>query len=236
MGNNKRVHYVLGVLLAALLLGMALQGFRTSPGRSAVNAAKPNAMTNEANQSPQLVESTSSGTSTLRTTGKEIVVHVSGAVVKPGVYRLPSGSRVDDALLKAEATLEADTEALNRAAQLIDGQKLVVPSRQLDVVNNGANKVGEISPAKSAINKAEPYKVESHPVNISPAIGKSVNINTADVAELDRLPGIGPAIAQRIVQYRQQKGPFQRIEELQDVPGIGAKKFADLKERISVVD
>lgn len=141
-----------------------------------------------------------------------VVVYVSGAVVHPGVYTLPAGARVADALAAAGgATPEADLAHLNLARRLRDEEQVYVP-RQGEPTLPPATGV-------PSSNSATPGKV---------------NINTADVAELDTLPGIGPGYAQRIVAYREQHGPFRTIEDLQKVPGIGPATFARVRDLITV--
>ena len=145
-------------------------------------------------------------------------VYVTGAVARPDVYRLAPDSIVEDAIQAAGgATSEADLGALNLAQQLRDQQRVYVP------------RVGETSapPAISDGNPAPPG--EGQP----PA---RVNINTATVEQLDTLPGIGPVLAQRIVDYRTAHGPFTTIQEITQVPGIGDATLEKIKDRISVSD
>lgn len=154
-----------------------------------------------------------------------IMVHVVGAVEKPGVYKLPSGSRVNDAIAKAVALPEADLNALNLAEPLKDGKKLVVTSKG-DVANTqtAGTQVSPPGTTSAAASKA----------NLAPKAGGLVNINTAGNAELENLPGIGPTLANRIIEYRQTNGAFQSKEDLKNVSGIGDKKFADLEQFITV--
>lgn len=139
--------------------------------------------------------------------GKNILVHVAGAVKYPGVYELPPGSRVRDAVEKAQPNNDADVNLLNLAAVVTDGQKIVVP-RQGETV--------------------------SQPGPGSPGSSPLVNINTATLEELDRLPGIGPALAQRIIRYRETNGRFRVPEDIKNVSGIGEAKFEQLKDLITV--
>jgi competence protein ComEA len=132
-----------------------------------------------------------------------IVVDVTGAVYHPGIYELPDGSRAQDAIEAAGGLVpEADEAAINRAAVLEDGARLFVPTKPVvtDVTDNTATPPVEV-PVDSGTGP--------------------VNINTADVYVLQTLPDIGPVIAQRIVDYRSLHGPFTRIEDLQNVEGIG---------------
>lgn len=136
---------------------------------------------------------------------REVVVYVAGEVTSPGVVRLREGSRVIDALEQAGGpTPDADLEALNLAQPLQDGQKIQVP------------RMGESPSAKGQGG------------------GGKVNINLAGREELERLPGIGPTLADRIVAYRESKGGFRSVEELRQVSGIGEKKFAEIRDLVEV--
>lgn len=145
---------------------------------------------------------------------KFIQVYVSGAVKKPGVYNLKEGDRVYQAVEMAGGSLpEAQLKNFNMAARLQDSQQVLVPLP------------GEAS-EQDAIATANPAAGESRS-------GK-ININTAVVSELDSLDGIGPALAQRLIDYRQAHGAFQRIEDIKNVSGIGDKKFQAIQDRICV--
>jgi len=140
---------------------------------------------------------------------ERLVVHISGEVIAPGVYQLPVGARTEDALKAAGgATESGDIHRLNLAARLADGQQIVVPKRVSPL----------LSPAADAI---------------SPTPGR-LNVNIASVAELDRLPGVGPVTAQRIVGYREQHGPFTSIDELRQANLVNAATFEKIKELIDV--
>ncbi len=144
-----------------------------------------------------------------------IVVYVSGAGVRPGVYALPAGARLADALAAAGgASSQADLEAINLARRLQDEEHVHIPRR------------GETP-------RPEPTPLPAGAAPSGPSGGK-VNINTAGLAELDSLPGIGPGYAQRIIDYRQAHGPFSSIEEIQNVPGIGPATFARIRDLITV--
>lgn len=135
-----------------------------------------------------------------------LVVHVAGAVAAPGVYELPMGSRVRDAIAAAGGPAEgADLDSLNLAALLSDGEKVHVP------------KAGEAAGSDGA----------------GAAQGK-LNLNSATARQLETLPGIGPVLAERIVAYRQMKGRFTSIRQLLEVEGIGAKKYEAIKGLVTV--
>ena len=135
-----------------------------------------------------------------------LTVHVAGAVARPGVVRLQEGARVLDAVEGAGGPLpEADLDALNLAQQVQDGQKITVPRK------------GEGGEAGESRKK-----------------GGKININTADAEELEKLPGVGPTLAERIVSYRDKNGAFSSIEELKKVSGIGEKKFAEIRDLVEI--
>jgi competence protein ComEA len=153
--------------------------------------------------------------------GAEVVVHVAGAVAKPGVQHLPAGSRVVDAVEAAGgAALDADQSRVNLAALLEDGQQVYVP--RLGEAGGGAGPAPGAAGGGGAAGSG------------SSGAEQIVNLNTADVDQLDSLPGIGPAIAQAIVDHREQHGPFASVDQLLDVRGIGEAKLADLRERVTV--
>lgn len=152
-----------------------------------------------------------------RPSGRMVFVHVAGAVQKPGLYRLPSGSRIDDAIRAAGGvTSEGNLDALNLAAQVRDGDKVLVPGQAAAAPPGGA-------PGAGAVSGAGP-----------PGASGMVNLNTATAAELDALPGIGPAIAARIIAYRDQHGGFRTVKDLMKVPGIGPAKFEQLQTLVTV--
>lgn len=152
---------------------------------------------------------------------KEIVVHVSGEVEKPGVYRLFVGDRVIAAVEMAQPKVDADLDGLNLAAPLTDGQKILVPPKiELTAdVQEQAIPSGNASPFVSQVGSQT---------------SALVNLNNADMAQLDTLPGIGPALAQRIIDFRQANGGFKTVEDLKNVSGIGDKKYQDLKDMVSI--
>ena len=154
---------------------------------------------------------------------KNISVHVIGAVANPGVYELPADARVTNAVNMANPLGEADLHALKLAAKIVDGQDIYVPYQ--------GDRDG---PMVAGNQLATPGTGRDVSTGMGAAAGGQVNINMADQAQLETLPGIGPALAQRISQHRETNGPFQDIEELNDVSGIGDKKYADLKDKITV--
>ena len=154
------------------------------------------------------------------TTGPPVAIHVAGAVARPGLYHLPAGSRVADALGRAGGRLPgADVDRLNLAARLVDGQKILVPRR------------GEPAPLEAAGMNGVPG-AGGDGLLLAPA--EPIDLNTADVAALDSLPGVGPATARAIVEERARRGGFRSTRDLLRVPGIGEGRFARLKDRVRV--
>lgn len=158
----------------------------------------------------------------------QIVVDVDGAVAHPGLYKLPPGSRVQAALAAAGGlSPQADAHRINRAAKLHDGQKLYVLSQ------------GESTPplAASSGQGCEGQACTSTDGGVAgsdPEGQGLVNINTANATQLTQLPGVGPAIAQKIIDYRTANGPFSSVDDLTKVPGIGAAKLAQIKSHARV--
>lgn len=146
------------------------------------------------------------------------LVHVTGAVLNPGAYEFMPGSRIRDALAAAGASPQADVQALNLAAFLEDGQRLTVPAI-----------APTLKPGQPAATAPTAPLVEQ-PAQASLLI----NINTASQAELELLPGIGPVMAARVIEYRDENGGFEKIEDLLDVSGIGPATFERIKNLITV--
>ena len=140
-----------------------------------------------------------------------LVVDVTGAVRRPGLYRLADGARVADAVARAGgATARAELEAVNLAARVADGEQVVVPRR-------GGAGAGASGSASS---------------DAPPATGP-VHLNSATVEQLDALPGVGPVTAQNIVDYREEHGGFRSVDELDAIPGIGPTRLDRLRELVA---
>ncbi|VXB35615.1 Competence ComEA helix-hairpin-helix repeat region domain protein [Arthrobacter sp. 9AX] len=148
-----------------------------------------------------------------------VVVHVAGAVLGPGVVQLPAGSRVHDAVAAAGgASPGADLDRLNLAAPVTDGQKIQVP-RPGEPLPDNTGGAGAQDTGGSPDNNAA---------------GSKVNLNTAGVEELDGLPKVGPVLAQRIVDWRREHGPFTAVEELDAIDGVGPKMLESLLPLVTV--
>lgn len=145
-----------------------------------------------------------------------IYVHITGEVVSPGMYQLPGGSRVSQAIDAAGGLTEAaDDRSINLARELSDGEQIIVTSKQMqsDLENQGSN---------STTSNDQSFTTQK------------VNINTATKEELMTLDGVGEATAEKIIAYRQEHGSFSSIEEIKEVSGIGDKKYEAIKESITV--
>ena len=145
---------------------------------------------------------------------KEITIYVTGAVNKPGLVKVAEGARAADAINACGGLLPiADSEKINLAQNLKDGQQLKVPEKERSNSN--------VDKSKTDMSK-------------NGGSGEMVNINTADEKALDTLPGIGPAMAKRIIEYRETEGLFQSIEDIKKIRGIGDAKFEKLKDKICI--
>jgi competence protein ComEA len=197
LGGRPRA--ALAIAVAAGVLAVALVLLRPAGADLATEASLPRA---SASSAPTAPSSTASAA--------VVVVQAAGAVVHPGLYRLPPGSRVDD-LVQAAGGLapDADADRVNLAAVLTDGEKVHVP------------RVGEALPADAS---ADASSSDSQPIDL----------NTASIAQLDTLPGVGPATAQAIIDYRSQHGRFQSVDELLNVRGIGQAKLDELRSLVRV--
>lgn len=169
---------------------------------------------------------------------KDLLVHVAGAVSKPGVYQLPQGARVIDAINKAGPAGDADLDSLQLAAPVPDGKTIYVPLKPAAAVQAGSTTPGS-APGTPVASADGTGRNAFTPQTGAKAAGAAtvtglINVNTADQSQLDTLPGIGPSLAQRIIQYREANGPFRAVEDLKNVSGIGDKKFEDIKDRITV--
>ena len=185
------------VVYAAALLAIALIGARylkESGGRQPVPAARVELGRGAAGRG-----------------GAEAFVHVTGAVHRPGVYRVRSWARLDTAIRRAGgATSRADLQGVNLAAKVSDGQQVIVPARV-----PGAGSAALAGAAAAGADPAAP-----------------ISLNTATVEQLDQLEGIGPATAQKILDWRSEHGGFGSVEDLLQISGIGPKRFETLREKV----
>lgn len=146
-----------------------------------------------------------------------VTVHLVGAVARPGVYELPESSRVQDAVSEAGGlTPDAAENALNLARLLVDGEQITIPT-EAEVAAMAATQGQSVEDVPGVANA-----------------GSVINLNSASREQLDTLPGIGPALAQRIIDWRSANGAFGSVEQLGDVSGIGAKLLDRLRSLVTV--
>jgi competence protein ComEA len=197
---------VAGLLLVALLIvgGAVLWYVRSLPASVAVQAT-----TDRSGPGRTIVAAPSP-------TPAAIIVDVAGWVRRPGVYEFRQGDRVIDAIRKAGGGRSgADLTAVNLAALLTDGQQIVVFKRGAAVSGGAGGGGGTGAPGSGGTDPL-------------------VNLNTATLDQLESLPGIGPALGQRIIDYRQEHGQFRSIEDLLNVSGIGQKRLEDLRSKVTL--
>ena len=206
------------LVVIAMASGLAMASFGDRSGNVSFERVEDSGPSAEPG-SGDLSDDASDGFSSKASAETEVYVDIDGAVASPGVYRLQDGARVSQAIDAAGGlTAEADVTGLNRAAKVTDGQKIYVPT------------VGEQQAASAAGG------VEGGSASVSGARASSglVNINTASAAELQTLSGIGPSMAQSIIDERTKNGAFTSVDDLMRVSGIGEKKFAKIKDCICV--
>lgn len=215
----------IGAVAALAIIGVAFAAWRFWPAGGA------SAMEEVASASTSgRIESSAASAAAVPAAGEATsaptaVVHVVGAVRDPGVYELAEGSRVADAIESAGGMLpDAVASAINLARPIADGEQILVPDE--DAVKNG-----EVAPV-----------IESGGANAGDAasggagggvVAQKVNINTADAAALDTLPGVGPSTAAKIIAERESNGPFATVDDLGRVSGIGPKRLDALRDLIS---
>ena len=186
-------------------------------------------------QSGQAVDlsTLSSDTGEKETVGeRQVAVYVTGEVAKPGVVYVPWEGRVGDAINQCGGLLPtADSSQVNMAATVKDGMEIRVKGKIISKDGNVGSQGNHSSAEGSVASRASKT---SSPEQGKNASGEMVNINTADVEGLKKLKGIGPAMAQRIIDYREANGSFQAPEDIMQVKGIGKAKYAKLKEQIAI--
>ena len=235
LDNKKRIIISI-VLLVALVIGFVIYIFNTNENYSTldlendivvesgedVDNGKENSM-QSADSTKDTDDDNDIDNKNQTTEGVvEIAVHITGEVKKQGLIYLKEGSRVADAIEKAGGeTKNADLSQINLAYVLQDGQKIYVPNKN--------EKISQYITENSGNNDTERSNTSN-----SDKEDKKVNINTANQSELDSLPGIGPSIAQKIIDYREENGNFKNIEELQNVKGIGDAKYEEIKDMVTV--
>jgi len=219
------------VLLAAILLaGVGWWFLRppTAPIESSIPLATSADGISAAGSVPAGPAGSAAVSSPTTVIAEELVVQAAGAVGRPGVYRLPADGRVDDLVREAGGlTPDADADRVNLAAPVADGERVWVPrqgeSEPPDVVagTGGGASAGAGTPGTGSIDE-------------TPSEGEVVDLNTATAADLDTLPGVGPATAEAILAYRDEQGTFSAVDELLEVRGIGDAKLEAIRPLVRV--
>lgn len=207
---------------------------RTTPQRAVSQQASPSAAGTgsavAAGLAADVRSAGSAASATSSTTSTFLVVHVAGQVTTPGIVQVAPGSRVADAVQAAGGVLpEADLDRLNLARVVVDGEQVLIPAPGQSMPPSGSG--GTPSGAGGA-SSAGGGSGSAPPAGSGPP--ELINVNTAAAAELEELPGIGPVLAQRIVEYRDSTGGLRSVEELVEVPGIGDKVLSRLRPRATV--
>jgi competence protein ComEA len=215
--------YLAAVVLVVLLGGRAL---RADAGPGAPGAMPPGGFTAGAEPGTARGASGASGAQgagdvEMTTETERLLVHVAGAVRRPGVYELLAGARIRDALAEAGGgRARADLDALNLAAKVTDGQQVLVARRA---------RPGTAAPTAAAAPGSGATAGTGSAAAGGSSAGATVNVNQADATQLEALDGVGPAIAQKIIDWRTQNGPFKTVDDLAQVSGIGPKKLEAMR-------
>ena len=195
----------------ALAYGVVVLALLVLVGRSVVASDGDGGDDQQAETEPALVLTEP------RESETTLLVHVAGAVREPGVYELPGGSRVAEAVERAGGPrARAALESINLAAELIDGQQVVVPLRQ------------SVSPSPTAEAGPSAQAGQPAPASSEPRI----SLSSASATQLEELPGVGPVTAARIIAHREENGPFRAVEELAAVSGIGQARIEAIRDMV----
>jgi len=208
------------VVVVALLVVAAVLFIRRSPPPPSLSLPHAGGGATPAGEQPAAAGGPAPAANTQLATAT-VTVHAAGAVVRAGVYVLPATARVADALAAAGGTMaEANVDQLNLAAKLVDAQRIYVPRR------------GEAPPPAEAAAGTGPAAAGTPGAPGAPA--EPIDLNAATAAQLDVLPGVGPATSQAIVAYRTKHGPFRSVSDLLSVPGIGPAKLDAIRPLVRV--
>lgn len=218
----------LGVLVALVLLGLLWGGWSLLRARPVAIAAPtlPAPSGLGTTVQPPVPPSSAAVPTTPSPDGARLVVHVLGAVRRPGLVRLPDRSRVQDAIDAAGGLArDADPAELNLAQPLADGEQVVIGTRRHAAGEVRAGGTGRGDPVQGGGRSSGPGTTSG---------GARLDLNRATTSQLEELPGVGPVTAQKIVGWREQHGRFSRPEELQEVDGIGPRTYAEIAPHVRV--
>ena len=226
--DKKKKIIIVVVILILFIAYLIYENINKSSSEIDFNTLLDGAENEEAqDKSENIVENDQSKTNETANIEETIVVHITGEVKKEGVIYLKKGARIVDAIKQAGGeTKEADLSQVNLAYELQDGQKIYIPNKNEKISQYIIGINGETMNDSSASTGSESTSYNKE--------GTKVNINTANQSELDSLPGIGPALAQRIIDFREENGNFNSIEDIQNVKGIGDSKYENIKDKIVV--
>lgn len=220
---EKKLYFIVAVVL--LVGGLWLQ--KGDGAEDSYDNAQKMSQSSSANTSASAkVNSASSASNSATTNSKTVTCDISGAVKHQGVYTLKNGARLQELIEAAGGTTgKAQLKAINRAILLKDQDKIHIPYKGEKVESAATTGTGTSTNSTSTSSNSSASNQES---------GEKVNLNTADVAGLQKLTGIGEKKAEQIIAYREQNGPFKKVEDLMQVSGIGEKTFASLKDQLTV--
>ncbi|NRO15785.1 helix-hairpin-helix domain-containing protein [Lactobacillus helveticus] len=220
---EKKLYFIVAVVL--LVGGLWLQ--KGDGAEDSYDNAQKMSQSSSANTSASAkVSSASSASNSATTNSKTVTCDISGAVKHQGVYTLKNGARLQELIEAAGGTTgKVQLKAINRAILLKDQDKIHIPYKGEKVESAATAGTGTSTNSTSTSSNSSASNQES---------GEKVNLNTADVAGLQKLTGIGEKKAEQIIAYREQNGPFKKVEDLMQVSGIGEKTFASLKDQLTV--
>lgn len=226
---NKKQKIVIGIIGAIIIMAFLYYIYAKEDD---------SIISTEENITENVVEKSEKSEKTTNEETNKIVVHVSGAVNQEGIVELQENSRISDAINIAGGLKEnADTKHINLAFKLEDGMKIYIPTieetKEQNTQIQNQNRIDETSKYVTSSSGV----VQEEQTNAQQSEQKKnekININTATQTELETLPGIGPATSLKIINYREENGKFETIEEIKEVSGIGDAKYENIKDLICV--
>lgn len=229
MENKKKIYIIIAILGIIILGGIIICFYANQEDYTDIDLLED--VNDNLSNNNEIVNNVENGEENINEVGDKeeiIAIHITGEVKKAGIIYLKQGARIDDAIKEAGGiTKNANLDRVNLAYILSDGQKIYIPNK------NEKEEAKEyiISNSGENILLEEGKRKESE---ASKGVKQKVNINTANQTELETLPGIGPSLAQRIMKYRESNGKFQKIEDLQNVKGIGDSKYSNIKDSVCI--